>query len=135
MKHAIFFYFLLTIGSLTYGQNIRTAKIEWQVTELFDASAGKTMAYTCKFITQGTAPVMWVQDDGDFASTLTVKSATGDWTNIALIGKFTLKVSMDDSMGDLVFEKNADGAFISLYLKTGSSELRHRYKVSSVTTL
>ncbi len=125
---------LLAAGQL-YAQNIRTSKLQWNIVELTDLGTQATAPYQCQFVTDGSNPIAWIQDDGDFTSSLTIQSISGDWTNVAENGTITYQVNLDGTNGELTVARGSDGMKITLHLTSATVNIQHQYKVSQVTTL
>jgi hypothetical protein len=125
---------LLAAGQL-YAQNIRTSKLQWTVVELTDLGTQSTMPYQSQFVTDSSNPIAWIQDDGDFTSSLTIQSISGDWTNVAENGAINYQVNLDGTNGELTIARTSDGMKITLHLTSATVNIHHQYKVSQVTSL
>lgn len=125
---------LLAAGQLS-AQNIRTSKLQWTVVELTDLGSQVTAPYQCQFITNEGQPIVWIQDDGDYTSSLTIQSISGDWANVAENGTITYQVNLDGTNGELTIARTSDGLKIILHLTSPTVNIHHQYKVSQVTSL
>jgi hypothetical protein len=124
--------FLFSLAGLA-AQDVLNQKLNWGVTHLKELAKDSVTSYQCSFITNGDRNISWVQDEGDFVTTLKVNSMEGQWTNVASSGKVTYSISVDNQSGILIFERDQSGLWITLDLTLDSGiRIYHQYTVSQV---
>ena len=124
--------FLFSFAGLA-AQDVLNQKLNWGVTHLKDIAKDTVTSYQCSFITNGDRNISWVQDQGDFVTTLKVNGMEGQWTNVASPGKVTYSISVDSQSGILIFERDQSGLWVTLDLTLDSGiRIHHQYTVSQV---
>ncbi|MBI3218579.1 MAG: hypothetical protein HYZ44_03635 [Bacteroidetes bacterium] len=124
--------FLFSFAGLA-AKDVLNQKLNWGVTHLKDIAKDTVTSYQCSFITNGDRNISWVQDEGDFVTTLRVNSMEGQWTNVASPGKVTYSISVDSQSGILIFERDQSGLWVTLDLTLDSGiRIHHQYTVSQV---
>lgn len=125
--------FLITIA--LFAQDISRENLLWKVDSLIDLRTMERFAYSCTFETKGSDQITWNQKDG-FASSIEVKTSTGNWSNIQANGSISYQAKYEEESGAITFERTKLGYRIKLFLGPDAKpSLRHEYRVSSVTKL
>lgn len=94
------------------GQNIKTARLKWNVSIDFNPLVDSTTSsYDSYFITQGNSVkwyYQWNGKDGTHdskVSDMTITGTTGNWANIAVNGQMTFRVTLANGSGTLLFKR------------------------------
>ncbi|MBL7872613.1 MAG: hypothetical protein JNM78_13435 [Cyclobacteriaceae bacterium] len=116
-------------------QNISKETIQWNATGFKDLDANEDVSNSCKFITVGAEKIKWVQDNGKVVVEWNVTSTKGSWTNVTTDGTFTYSFSDREAKGELTTAKTESGWVMDLLIVGGTSDVRLRYTISSITKL
>jgi VCBS repeat-containing protein len=123
-------FVLATLASQAQNANTTT---NWQVQGLTDLNTNKVDGnYQCTFITNGSAPVQWLQK-GDYTTSFTVQSINGTWADVKVVGKIVFNISLDTEGGTLTFERTPSNLTTTLDLSQGSGpRLKMKYTITQV---
>jgi hypothetical protein len=122
-------------ATLLPAQNITKETIQWNASSFTDLDANEEVSNSCQFITYGTNKVKWIQDNGNSVLEWKVTSTKGSWPNVDSNGSFKYKISGNQLTGDLTLSKEGAGWIIELIVTGGTSDIRLRYSISSISKL
>lgn len=115
--------------------SLTTDNIRWHTSELKDIASNVSSANVCQFITYGNSKIDWVQDNGNYITHWTIKSVTGEWSNLNNNGSVSFMITDDQLNGLLIITKSDQGVYMVLKINDSKFNINVSYTISSYEKL
>jgi hypothetical protein len=132
MKKIIYFLFFIAFGA--QAQNVKTTKLQWNVSTIFNAALGQTLEEQQQFITEGDT-LKWKNSTGELIHAYGVLEILGNWTNVNQMGSIVYKITAGEQRGTIEISKQIDTYRIRIAITDGDSQQAFELTAQSFQTL
>jgi hypothetical protein len=124
---------MFALESILLAQNILTSNLQWETSEATDLRTGSTRSHQSVFKTYSNQKITWEQRNGAHITTYQIQTIQGDWAQVENIGKVVYVVERDGKTGEILFERNESGLFVTLdFSKADEHAIKQRFHISTV---
>jgi hypothetical protein len=132
MKKITYFFFLIALGA--QAQNVKTTKLQWNVSSIFNAALGQTLEDQQQFISESDT-LKWKNSAGELLHAYNVLETLGNWTNVNQMGSILYKIAEGERRGTIEISNQIDTYRIRIAITDGDSQQAFELTAQSFQTL
>ena len=114
-KFYLLFICALSVTIHGYSQNIAESTIQWNSSSWLDFSTGDGFQ-EATIVTSSPTSIVWKYAGDSIKHSMTIRSTTGTWSNVANNGSIRFQADSDDDSAVVEFHKTSERIFIRIVI-------------------